>query len=343
MPKTKIVFLCRRAWPEVGGVENHVREISAQLQKTHEITIITEQSLPELKRDEVFEGVRYLRIPVKKATGTKKELWSWLKEHFSLLADADNIHVHDVFFWLYPFLHRLVRTPIFTTFHGYEGDEPTWKQKLWHQVADLFSDNTICIGGFHQKWYEVDSGVVSYGGVDQVLAPLHRAPQKLPRKMVFVGRLAKDTGIMQYLNALALMPVQHRPHIDVFGDGPLRKNIAVKIETEHLPVTLKGVKLWNVTDYQKYDLALVSGYLTILSALAAHVPVLSTYQTDLKKDYLKKTPFAQWIRIATSVEDLAMKLGEKVNANSPESLKWVAQQTWENIAEMYSRMWHEKN
>jgi glycosyltransferase involved in cell wall biosynthesis len=343
MPKTKIVFLSRRVWPEVGGVENHLYHICAHLQKSHSITVISEQSHPGLKRDEVHDGVRYVRIPVQGTTGSKQEVWSWLKEQFSFLAEADTIHVHDVFFWLYPFVPRLLRKPLFITFHGYEGKQPSWKQRLWHQCADFLSDNNICIGSFHQKWYQVEPGVVCYGGVSEILSRPRAGREKVPRTMVFIGRLAEDTGILPYLNALVILPAHRRPQLDVFGDGPLRETISMMIQAHHLPVTLKGVKLWSVAEYQKYDVAVVSGYLTILSALAAGVPVIATYQTDLKRDYLQNTPFAQWIRIAGSVEDLAMMLGEKVTLPFDDAAKWVAQQTWENIAEKYVRLWNEKN
>jgi glycosyltransferase involved in cell wall biosynthesis len=346
-----VVFLARRAWPHIGGVERHLQNLSRALQQQRpdiKISIITEQYDRALPLSEELDDVNIYRFPLlpnQEHPDIKRSAWRGVRQLFPILQTADVIHVHDVFFWLLPSWLRLLNKKIFITFHGYEPPgPPNHRQRFWHQLAELLTEGNICIGGFHQKWYGVQPTITSFGAVDHIKPPeLKLDPKTSTHKKqpyVFVGRLADDTGIWQYLYALASRREQgvSVPAVEIIGEGPLRQQLETFVKDNQLPVKFLGSKQVTVETYQKYSASLVSGYLSILESLAAGVPVISTYNSLLKKDYLTQTPFVQWITVAAPGAELTSVLDQ----SKPVSLtaqSWTIAQTWYLLAARYLTLW----
>jgi glycosyltransferase involved in cell wall biosynthesis len=340
-----IVFLTRRYWPAVGGVEKHLEgviEALGELRKDFQFTVITEKHHADLPESEMHLGVQILRLLLlpAKNPNIKKSIWDGMTKHLKVLQSADVIHVHDVFFWLLPFLPRLFNKKIFITFHGYEPPgPPNWRQRFWHQYAELFSDGNICIGGFHQKWYGVEPTQISFGAVDSIK---EKSPAKhTQNKFVFVGRLEEDTGIWAYLQAFSQY-VKKYPNdqhaLDIAGDGPLRMQLEQFVRDEKLPVHFLGQIKVSPNFYTGYQASFVSGYLTILESLAAGIPVISTYSTQLKKDYLSNTPFAEWIDVAAPGEELLAAMTNHHQLDH-QGRDWANEQSWTVLAKQYLQLW----
>jgi glycosyltransferase involved in cell wall biosynthesis len=159
----KVVFLARRYFPSVGGVERHIQGVIQalyQLRPDLEVVIVTEQHDQQLSEHEVVDGVDVFRIPLDQKTDIKSQIWSWISQHRSVVHSSDIVHIHDVFFWMIPDLLVLSRPQMYMTFHGYEPPgPPNWKQKFWHQMAEMLTQGSIAVGGFHQKWYGVEPSI----------------------------------------------------------------------------------------------------------------------------------------------------------------------------------------
>lgn len=340
----KVVFLAKRYLPSIGGVERHIQNLSKQLRlQDVEIVVITEKHDANLPDEEVLDGVKVLRIPLQPENNPdiKKSIWGWVRAHKELFLHADKVHVHDVFFWLLPLLPQLTFKKIFMTFHGYEPPgPPNWKQKFWHQFADVATDGNICIGGFHQKWYGVHPDITSYGAVSETV---HKLPILKKNRLLFVGRLEQDTSIWAYVQAFAEVYTKNpKLTLDVVGEGPLRAQLESFVKHAQLPVNFLGKQQMNIKNYRDYSVSCVSGYLTILESLAAGVPVLATYGTALKKDYLQLTPFAEWITIASPGKSLEHEMEKMITRQkevAENAQAWVAEQTWEKLAGEYLSLW----
>ena len=346
-----IIFFSRRCWPHDGGVESHVAHTLRALRGKHKITVVTERHDPALPETEEWEGATIRRIPLPQERTQKSALWKWIWQHRAELATADVWHVHDVFFWVLPFLGWWWRKPVFLTQHGYEGTVPTWRQVLWHQVGWLLADGTIGVGGFHERWYGVKPDVVTFGGVLAQRTRAHSA--NLKNAVVFAGRLAEDTGILEYLEACSLLPARERCHIDVYGDGPLRSNLSALVKEHKLPVTFYGWVPATKIPWSSYRGALGSGYLALLSAFAAELPVLAVAATPIKYDYWTKTPFAAWLTVVRDRDGAAAWLAAfrpLATAARPRTFhhtlpqrvaakRWAHSQTWRTIAAYYEDLW----
>lgn len=336
-----VVFFVRRYWPAVGGVERHVAALIdalVELQPDLKITIVTELHDPKLERSELVHGVLVHRIPVgSSAKNLKKEIWSWLSEHEEILNAADIIHIHDVFFWILPQLLSLHRAKLFMTFHGYEPPgPPTRTQRFWHQLAELCTEGNICVGGFHQKWYRVTPTFTTFGATS-LTSKQPRVRKKSGKHYLFVGRLEADTGIWSYLESMQRLSTENIT-LDVIGDGPLRGQLERFVQRSQLSVNFLGTQSVSAETYQRYDASLVSGYLSILESLAAGVPVISTYATQLKHDYLTDTPFFDWISVAAPGNELdAAMMSPK--AQNFAAQEWASAQSWQLLAKQYLSLW----
>ncbi len=227
------------------------------------------------------------------------------------------------------------------TFHGYEPPgPPNWRQRFWHQLAGLLTEKNICIGGFHQRWYGVEPSITSFGAVDSSKTKKSVSPmQSKTKKLVFIGRLEQDTGITKYVEALRLAVAKGaKLSLEIFGEGELKTNIMKQVHRDQLQVTFHPPRALTSNDLEEYSLCCVSGYLTILEALAAGRPVLSTYHSQLKKDYLLQTPFHSWIQIAEEPAQLAELMTQSQRVSS-EAVQWARSQSPAYLAQQYQSLW----
>jgi glycosyltransferase involved in cell wall biosynthesis len=332
-----VLFLTRRFWPAVGGVETHMAEVAKILKSTHDITVVTEQHESTLPLQEIHEGINIIRLPTSGTPWSKWSYWRWWLQHRQLLANADVVHIHDVFFWLQPLRPLFFFKKWFMTFHGYEPPQPTWRQRVQHQLAAWLTNGNICVGGFHQKWYGVKPNFITYGGVNaSAHSSKKKSAPKQPKKIIFIGRLAEDTGIQTLLNALR--NVDEKLQLDIYGDGPIRARLESQAKHFHHAIQFHGFDP-NAREYlPEADIVFASQYLSILDALAAGTPVIALADTPLKKDYLELTPFAEWITIAHDEKEIASALTstQTLNPNAP---AWARSQTWLRVVENYLRLW----
>lgn len=336
----KILFLCRLYSPHIGGVEKHVAEISRMLRADgHKITIITERYDEKLKDYEVENGIHIYRISTGHQNKLKKIIiWKEIFKIRRLIADADIIHCHDVFFWYLPFRSMFLSKPVYTTFHGYESYPIKKKAILIRKLSEKLSWGNICIGDFITKWYGTKPGYISYGAV----TVQNVKTQKLASKKdsaVFIGRLDEQTGILTYTKAVEIVQ-KKRPGftLSVVGDGKYKSKIDKKF-------SVLGFQKEPEKYYPKYHFAFVSRYLSILEAFAARKLVFAVYDNPVKEDYLRMAPFAKWIVIEKDPQTLVEKIEYYLDHPAEEkeliehSFEWVKDQTWEKLIGQYKELW----
>jgi len=361
-----ILFFSRLFYPHIGGVEKHVLEISKILiQKGHQVVVFTEQYDSKLKLQERIEGIDTYRIPVGTNAWFKKfQIWFWLWHNRKLIKKADLVHAHDVFFWYLPFRFLYPKKPVYTTFHGYE-DYPlksrwVFARRIWEKL----SYGTICVGEFMKKWYGTKPTFVTYGGINigkirnsnieirnkfkiQNSRQRRGSPKAAKFKILFIGRLDEQTGIMDYLKAVKILKDKgYKTRLDVLGDG-IQRNEAKKFCVEfNLDVKFHGF-LSNINDFLvKSNFVFVSRYLGILETMAAKKLVFSLYNNDIKRNYLEMSPFAELVVIANSAEEIYSKVVYYLKNPNEEKIivdkayNWVKDQTWDRVFETYIRLWN---
>ena len=322
MQKT-VLHLARRSAPDIGGVESHLSQLTPEVEKLgYHSNILNEAMLLE----------QWSWLP-----SHKLAIWLGMIAHLPALVHASIIHVHDVFWWLLPFLPLLWRKRIYITFHGYESVAgPSFRQRFWHRLAAHLTKGNICIGQFHESWYGVKPNATSYGAVT-VVEKAHRKPRSA--KVVFVGRLAPDTGFRLYLEAVRL--IQERGghiELDVFGEGSERPWAEAYCKLHALPVHFFGFVPNAQLRIGEYSCVFASQYLAILESLAVGVPIIACATTLFKQAYLRDTPFASWIAITTTPEKIMIAYNKHQPLSTKASI-WIRSQTWTLLAQQYDSLW----
>lgn len=318
-----ILFISPSAYPNIGGVETHVNEVSKILSKKgHRVKIISGEQIK-------YPEIKFLGLFV---------IWLWFLKNLRIITRSDLVHAHDVFIWYLPLRFLLPKKPVFVTFHGYETKfPPTLSARIIRKISEKLAWGNISVGDYIKKWYGTKPTFVTYGGIN-----LHKYRATVRGsyvRIVFIGRLEKDTGVPIYLKALEILKTKSIDfNLEVCGDGSLR-NLVERYGTVHGFVKNLDAFL------ARSDLVFASSYLSIVEALAYKKPVFAVFDNPLKKDYLKLSPFAKFIEISDNAEDLAtritvyLKNSFKMINNINAGYKWVKENPWEKVADIYLKLW----
>jgi glycosyltransferase involved in cell wall biosynthesis len=212
-----------------------------------------------------------------------------------------------------------------------------------HKFAEKFSHGNICIGSFFEKWYGTKATFISYGAVEISDITTFSIDKNL---IVFLGRLEKETGIMDYLKAFNKLSKTHKNlRLEVLGDGSLMSQAKKYVESNSLPVDFRGF-IENTAKYvERASFVFVSRYLGMLEAMASKKYVLAVYNNKIKEDYLKMTPFSNYISISSNADEIYKELDkllfdEKlINSKIQKAYDWVKDKTWDSLVNVYLKLW----
>ena len=258
----KILFLTRRVWPEIGGVEKHIGEISKILNKKgNSVKIISERDLSPPR-------IKYFGLLV---------IWIWFFRNRKLIEDAEVVHYHDVFIWYLPFRFPYPNKRVFTTVHGLEWDKPfSISGILQKRLAIRLSNRSVGVGKFLEKYLNVKFDLITYGASTQ-----HKGSfKKQKNTIVYVGRLEENTGLLQFLE---WFKKNSKYSVEFCGDGPLRK------ECEKYGIVHGFTKPDQY--YKKAEYCVPGGYLAALEALSYNCKLRLFWNNKIKEDYWKMSPF----------------------------------------------------
>jgi glycosyltransferase involved in cell wall biosynthesis len=217
----KILFITRLYHPHLGGVEKHTGEISKELiKKGHSVTILTGKYDRNLKNEEVIDKVKVVRFsyPQVKLLGLLA-IWVSIYQNRKLIENADVIHCHDVFIWYLPFRFFYPKKRVYVTFHGWEGIWPIpTKNILIRRLSARLAKGVIAVAKGTAKYYGIKPDKIIYGATNKISNIDYRS-KKDKYKIVFVGRLNKDSGLLKFFAWLG----KHKKYrVDFVGDGDMR-------------------------------------------------------------------------------------------------------------------------
>lgn len=340
-----IIFLTRRFWPDVGGVEKHVLEIGRGLVNDgHKVVVITQSP----GKEKEIQGIEIRRIKSPDNWFQKFYIWKWFWQNRDLIAESEIVHAHDVYFWYLPFRLLFPFKKSFITFHGYESYPIKRKAILIRKLSEKLANGNIIVGDFIKKWYGTKPNFVIYGGVDvpRIMNPhfaktsrdKHESRIKNRESAVFIGRLDDHTGILEYAKSIDLIRKEYPDfEFGVFGDGQHKETLNF-----YKP---KGFIVGAEKYLKQYNFAFVSRYLSILEALANKRLVFALYDNPVKESYLKMSPFSKFIIIEKTPEKIKEKVEYFLNHRREEKkfvdlgFEWAKKQTWEDVVKTYLKLW----
>ncbi len=343
-----IIFITRRFYPQIGGVETHVLQLSRELiSRGHSVTVITEmpKNLRNKKKDK-YQGIDIVRINVGEEGFLKKfKVWNEILKFNSLIKKSDIVHCHDVFFWYLPFRFIFPNKKVYTTFHGYETRFPVSKKAVVvRKISEFLSHGNICVGDYISKYYGTKPGFVIYGGVDEAYKKsntkkVNSISNKI--KIVLIGRLDFDTGVETYLRALSLLKKKKIGYeFRSYGDGIFKADARKYGMTSGFVLNVKK-------EIGKSDIVFASSYLIILQALIMKKKIIAIFDNPLKEDYLKMSPMGKYIYLCkneTEIVEVVKSIKRdpwKSDSMIEQGYKWAKMQTWEKILNVYLNLWNQ--
>jgi glycosyltransferase involved in cell wall biosynthesis len=347
-----ILHLCRRFHPSVGGVERHVWEVSQELSKQgYRISVITEQNDSALPLVEKISAIQVYRLPFN-SVEKKLATWRWVWQHRQLFITADVVQIHDIFWWIWPILH-LIKSKVWITFHGWEGQFPVrWQAKLQRWLAAQLAQGTIHVGAWIQEFYWDRPTAVTYGAarftrakqnqVKKWLESLARLGKPKPISIVFMGRLESENELEKYLELATVLTSKHPSTIITWaGFGTWAERCATV-----------GKVTGPVTDFSQYlkdaDLVWSASYLSMLEAQAAGKVVCAFYSHHLKQRYLETFPgFTAMLsaaEVSTMLEQIEHLLAfpKKRSQLQQAAATFAQSQTWNTVAQLYQNLWQKR-
>ena len=339
-------MIAPRFHPSIGGVEKHVFKVAeGLLEKGFSVTVLTTSHDKNLKSREIFNGIRIVRFP-HKLENNSISVVLWMFRHRSAFSAYDVIHVHDptpLVFWCSILKIIQPSKPLHVTFHGFERDPLPFRFVILRQLAKMISSTSICIGGFMEKLYgpHCDKKIIGAVRIEQ-------SSYDESEGAVFVGRLEKDTGILEFIDALVILKREYNQDISlaVCGNGSLREVISNRSRKENLRIDLHGFVPNVLEMLQSSSICLAAGYLSILESLAVGVPVVTVANSALKMSYLKSM-IAEGapISVQTNPRGIAlevlklMTVPELYSKISHSGIDFSKRMTWDNMINLYIESW----
>ncbi len=227
----KIAQVCPRYYPDIGGVETHVQEISERLAKRgFEIEVICTDPTGRLQKREIISGVtitRFKSLAPGDAYYFAPQIYFYLKNR-----NYDIIHAHGyhAFPALFALLAKNDRSLIFTP--HYHGEGHTLTRNLLHKPyksigRKIFekADKVICVSEY-EKGNVLSDFNVPPGKIEKIQNGLnlaefanikHLKKHNGEGTLLYVGRLEKYKGVQHIINTL---PYLKDFRLEIVGKGP---------------------------------------------------------------------------------------------------------------------------
>lgn len=326
----KIIQVCPRFFPDIGGVETHVYEISKRLAKSNDVYVYTTDPTGKLPKKEVIEGVtvkRFRSFAPSSSYFFSPSLYLALKKE-----RCDVLHSH--LYHALPALEALFSRPIakrlFFTPYLHSRAHTKFRDFIfpfYKPVAKKLFQEPDCI--ICCSDYEVEIVKSSFSNLSKIcVVPLgvdlskfkHRRKKRGDdRVLLYSGRLEGYKGVQHIIKALSLLKKRDNLKLWIVGDGPFRGKLEILTRNLNLEgsVTFFGIKKGldeMIPMYFQSDMfVLPSLYesfgIVLIEALASGLKVLSTPVGEAK--FLIEKGFVSGLKYPPDAEDIADKISGK--------------------------------
>ncbi len=354
----KIAQVCPRYYPDIGGVETYVREISERLVKLgFDVEVICTDPTGRSLEKEIINGVRVIRfrsIAPGDAYFLAPQIYFYLKSHNYDLIHAHNYHALPAMFAAFaknkrsfiftPYYHGGGHTPLRNLFH-----KPY--KSLGRKILEM-SDKLTCISEYERQKVIQDFGIPSekiekipVGLTLKEFADLkHQKRTSGDRTLLYVGRLEEYKGIQYIIKTLPQLPDFK---LVVIGKGPYEKDLHKLAENLEVIKRINWQKNMSreelLKQYASADVFLMlsthEAYgITVAEALASGVPCIVAMGSALEEFVDDQT--CAGLVSPIDIDNLASMI-ESMSKKSITRVKNIMD--WDEVVEKLIKIYEGKN
>jgi glycosyltransferase involved in cell wall biosynthesis len=290
----KIAQVCPRYYPDIGGVETHVQEISERLVKRgFKVEVVCTDPSGILRRHEIINGVtvtRFRSFAPGEAYYIAPQMYFYLKEQSYDLVHAHSYHALPA---LFAALAKNGRRMVFTPHYHRSGH--TFVRDVLHKPYRLIgsgifgkADKVICVSE-HERRKVINDFNLPEGKVKVIPNGLDLEEFKnieygrkddSKGKLLYVGRLEEYKGVQHIISAL---PLLRDSRLEIIGQGPyehsLRKLAEKLLVTERINWYKQMTREELLRHYASVDVFIMlsrhEAYgITVAEALASGTPCI---------------------------------------------------------------------
>lgn len=357
----KIVQVCPRYYPDIGGVETHVKEISERLVKRgFEVEVVCTDPTGKHPKKGIINGVkvrRFRSIAPYDAYFFAPQIYFYLKKAKCDVIHAHNYHALPAFFAA---LAKNNRKFVFTS--HYHGRGHTGLRNILHKPYKFFgsgifrkADRVICVSHYEKELIKEnfdlsDEKLVCVPNGINLEEFEIKGSAKDKNTILYVGRLERYKGVQHIIRAL---PYLENYKLVIVGKGPyedeLRK-LAFSIDVNSRIEWLKDLSREELLEQYKSAgvFVFLSSFeafgITVAEALASGTPCIVAEKGALKEFIADRICFG--LRNPENVNELAENIIEvsklKINLSDLPKDK-IKIRSWDEVVDVYEKIYNELN
>lgn len=346
----KILQVCPKYYPSIGGVEEYVRNISERLAREHEVTVFACDPSGKLPKQEEINGVLVKRFKSFSPSDAYHISFQMAREFRK--AEFDIVHGHS-YHALPLYFSRNARRKKFIVNPYYHGHGHTPARNFLIKLYKPFGkkifedvDKIIAISNYEKELLlrdfaiEEDKLSVVPPGIDLAELGSLGGICKEPKTILYVGRLEKYKGVQHIIQSLPLLDKDFG--LEIVGKGPYKAYLVVLVDKLGLNDRVKFYQdlSWQelLKMYRKTEVfTLLSQYETfsivVAEALAAKTPCIVANTSALSEWIDNKNCFGIDYPINNA------KLAELINKVTGKKVGDVKLWDWDEVARQIAELY----
>jgi glycosyltransferase involved in cell wall biosynthesis len=235
----RILQVCPGYFPAIGGVEQHVRNISERLAREHQVTVFATDPSGQLPKEEEVSGVLVRRFKSFSPNNAYHISLQMLRE--LRRSEFDIVHGHS-YHALPLFFSRYAKRSKFIVTAHYHGHGHTLVRDFLLKLYKPFgrkvfpeADKIIAVSNF-EKSLLIEDFQIPEAKIEVIPSgiPLHeftglKKEDKGYKTILYTGRLEGYKGVQHVVRALPLLA--ESTGLQIVGQGPYKKKL-LKLATE---------------------------------------------------------------------------------------------------------------
>ena len=350
--KADLLYVTHRYYPNTGGVEKHVYELSKRIADKVDVAVVTADLKPKLSEFEEVDGVKVYRF----SSLSPRNAYYFCPQIYQAVkrSDCNVIHAHNYHaFPAYMAFKAKNKVPFVFTPH-YHGKGSNFVRNVLFKIYDLIArsaiekaDMLICVSELERRAlvenYDVDPVVIP-NGVDLDFISRVNADCKMKDYVLYVGRLEKYKNVQVLIETAKIGGFK----LVIAGTGNYEKRLQEIVRKEKLldKVTFLGY----VDEAEKIrlmkccrafvNLSSVEAFgITALEALACGKPVIVNKNSGLRE--LLKFKNVHGINpTAEELVDVLNRINSKTDPKTCTS-EQLLEYDWKTIAKKHLKLYRE--